>query len=233
MTITPDRKAQSDLLFRRVKNLGLDGISESELGDLERDGFRIHMDRAERIIDEYSDGLINRLCEATTDTTLPAAIKLLAGICYASDNPELYRFQRDSLSTGKSSPIYIHQALGGLPSYQRPSAAETHTHHDPLTTDQIEALTAATAILQDAKYRSSPEGDLGNWGSESYKWWIPVTLMLGSTVIVGNALTGLIIENPGKAEHIADTILRLHTADTERIRSVITVEAPSLSSGTL
>jgi hypothetical protein len=230
MTILPDREAQSALLLQRVRN-ELGDRPESRITPLERGGFHPQIDTVKNNIAKYSDEFINRLCEATTDTTSPATEKLLRKILYQSATPEKYDFQRDKLSTKNSSPVYVHEVLGGLLNYTRSSPVGPSTNHSPLTTEQVSALTLVTTRLQDAKHETSEQETHDLFGNDGYARWIPVIPFMGSTVIVDSNLARFIIEHPDKAEHIADTILRRRTVDTDTIHTVITTEALSLSNG--
>jgi hypothetical protein len=231
MTILPDREAQSALLFQRVRDYDLGDLPESEIPPLERGGFQPHMDIVKTNIAKYSDEFINRLCEATTDTTSSATEKLLKNVLYQSATPEKYDFQRDRLSTKNSSPIYAHEVLGGLLHYTRSSPVDHSTNHSPLTTEQVTALTIVTARLQDAKHATSEHDTHDLFSNDGYARWIPVIPFMGCTVIVDHTLARFIIEHTAKAEHIADTILRRNTVDTDTIHTVITTEALSLSNG--
>jgi hypothetical protein len=189
------------------------------------------MDTVKANIDRYSDEFIERLCEATTDTTSSATEKLLRNVLYQGEHPEKYDFQRDKLSTKNSSPVYTHEVLGGLLHYTRSSPVDHSTNHSPLTTEQATALAIVTARLQDAKHATSQQDTHDLFSNHDYARWIPVIPFIGCTVIVDNTLAQFIIEHPAKAEHIADTILRRQTVDVELIHTVITTEALSLSNG--
>lgn len=230
MTILPDREAQSTLLLQRVHDYHLRGKVESKFGKLGREGFQIEIADVKTKIDKYSDEFINLLCELTAEESA-IAHKLLNNVYYESANPEYYDFQRDNLSTSKSSPIYINEALGGLLHYTRASPVGHSTNHGPLTTEQVTALATVTARLQDAKHATSEQDTHDLFSNHDYARWIPVTLMLSNTVITDSSLAQLIIEHPGQAERIANTILDRQIVDTELLRSIITTEAFSLSEG--
>lgn len=227
MTILPDREAQSELLLQRVREYRFRDDPESELAPLEHK----ELDAAKTNIAQYSYEFIDRLCEVTADTASTVTETMMRKLLYQSNTPEKYDFQRDRLSTRNYSPVYTHEVLGGMLYYTRSSPTVQNAAHGPLTTEQTNALVTVTARLQDAKHETSEQDTHDLFSNDGYARWIPVTPFMGCTVIVDNNLARFIIDHPVKAEHIADTILRRRTVDTELIHSVITTEALSLSNG--
>jgi len=114
----------------------------------------------------------------------------------------------------------IRKMIHSLHSYPQLPAINNYAEAPEHTKTQISSLLRVVDLLLHAC-------------ATRYKYDYPLILDKGKVMLEGDSLIRLVITHPEKADLIAKTIISRDIKDVTLIRSIITIDAPSIGEGTL
>lgn len=182
----------------------------------------------------YSDGVIRELYDVVSATS-PIADDV-AGLLYSGESQSFLQECIRFSPLMKETPTFWRRvsAIRPLHSYTQLTASDNYATCDSDLTAQAEALCIVIDALNgfQERHRMNPEAHS----------WVPLKLVSREglpshydrvTMLSNNEIVSLIVHNPKHARTIAETMIQRRTTDADLIRSIITNDAPSISSGML